>query len=958
MAPGDKPRDQRFKHLVDWVISVYTQQHDDAPVAIKNLLALVTRPNNYRSYSPDGLRDKLALNVNARTYRIVLGADVRHGDDDFRVRSLLEALLKETTSTSPYFLLCSFFTDVGSSKTRGRIKDKFHTASASRFQQMLFICAINYLASLLARHRKSPKARRGVDSPIPGLDSLKAHTPQRVGFAIQTIVVGWDLFARHLGFSSVDELVFPYARIVTPSLQFEVLPTRDAGFTPASQLKVTTLDVEPTAVREETVSRAFDFPAPVDAHLRRIARDFHDDVLEGARSSSLYTISGNTEWDRANLYKPLPTGLPSRFTEYVGQVSDEIRATTLSRSPSPARSADDDRPSPPPVEEPPRKRQRSVPVSHTPSASSPPPLLNEHAKAHVTTLSKSMQPYVRMHSGSFTDLIEIDDTLYTGQSIVENVQLVLSDPPYNVRRQSGSANSDYDFLSKDEMKDCVDHIADLLRPGGHVILFCTVQQFTIWESYFSRHMTDPETDDDDPTRTFSVDKTPLVLVKHPSMYTAFPGRFSCSLASSAEYAIHAKKQGLARAEEAAMVNYRPFNYVASTFPGFKNVITNINRLLPGEQLRVPKLDEGGNVSGSSPLRSEQKPVALMKELISRFSQPGDIVVDLFAGTFSCAVACFELPQHRSFVGIEKDDHCCSHASDHVVKRFATAIATKSTDIVLDAEGLGAASALHGLCDTPMVRDPKWCAPPGLPPYQRLPVHIVSHLASTWSKPSFLSTYLQYPIHEWDRSFQGHLQQVDVEAIRLVDAAVNGLIQCQSTIRHRNAGLGVVAARTFHKGDRVASVFGTLVYHILGTRRHRTKTYGDGVMAVDRSRFKRYAMHVSCTGPSFNSVSERFRGKPSVFIVPAPFCIAACVNDYRYDAEDEDYKAANDNALPNVRRPNVEIVQKPGVVVSPGDLLHHDFLSIHATELINPGQEIFLHYGNDIEFALPPSTSPN
>ena len=69
-------------------------------------------------------------------------------------------------------------------------------------------------------------------------------------------------------------------------------------------------------------------------------------------------------------------------------------------------------------------------------------------------------------------------------------------------------------------------------------------------------------------------------------------------------------------------------------------------------------------------------MALLQELISRFSKKGDIVVDPFGGTFSTAIACFSLPEHRKFVGCEKDTVCFELAQIYVVKKFAATIAQK------------------------------------------------------------------------------------------------------------------------------------------------------------------------------------------------------------------------------------------------------------------------------------------
>jgi DNA modification methylase len=48
----------------------------------------------------------------------------------------------------------------------------------------------------------------------------------------------------------------------------------------------------------------------------------------------------------------------------------------------------------------------------------------------------------------------------------------------------------------------------------------------------------------------------------------------------------------------------------------------------------------------------QKPIALMKYLIEKLTQPGDTVVDLFMGSGTTGVACVQTG--RRFIGIEVD----------------------------------------------------------------------------------------------------------------------------------------------------------------------------------------------------------------------------------------------------------------------------------------------------------------
>ena len=53
----------------------------------------------------------------------------------------------------------------------------------------------------------------------------------------------------------------------------------------------------------------------------------------------------------------------------------------------------------------------------------------------------------------------------------------------------------------------------------------------------------------------------------------------------------------------------------------------------------------------------EKPVALMRRLIRFLTDPGDLVVDPFAGSFSTGVAC--VVEGRDFIGIEQSAYYCA-----------------------------------------------------------------------------------------------------------------------------------------------------------------------------------------------------------------------------------------------------------------------------------------------------------
>ena len=85
---------------------------------------------------------------------------------------------------------------------------------------------------------------------------------------------------------------------------------------------------------------------------------------------------------------------------------------------------------------------------------------------------------VRMFSCAFEDFSKRADI----QSLFGKVALVLTDPPYNTRREAGASNSDYDKLSLSTMKEAADVIEKLLRPHGHAFIFCSFKQAMEWRS--------------------------------------------------------------------------------------------------------------------------------------------------------------------------------------------------------------------------------------------------------------------------------------------------------------------------------------------------------------------------------------------------------------------------------------------------------------------------------------------
>jgi hypothetical protein len=64
--------------------------------------------------------------------------------------------------------------------------------------------------------------------------------------------------------------------------------------------------------------------------------------------------------------------------------------------------------------------------------------------------------------------------------LVGKVSLVLTDPPYNTRREAGASNSEYDKMSSSANKHSADFIEQIITTHGLVFIFRSYQQSAEW----------------------------------------------------------------------------------------------------------------------------------------------------------------------------------------------------------------------------------------------------------------------------------------------------------------------------------------------------------------------------------------------------------------------------------------------------------------------------------------------
>lgn len=79
-------------------------------------------------------------------------------------------------------------------------------------------------------------------------------------------------------------------------------------------------------------------------------------------------------------------------------------------------------------------------------------------------------------------------------------------------------------------------------------------------------------------------------------------------------------------------------------------------------------------------RTERKNVSWMVELVGNLTNPGELVVHCFAGTFDVTKACLFLPKHRSLVGFDKDISCIEGFMESILEVYDRQLRNPESDL--------------------------------------------------------------------------------------------------------------------------------------------------------------------------------------------------------------------------------------------------------------------------------------
>jgi site-specific DNA-methyltransferase (adenine-specific) len=211
----------------------------------------------------------------------------------------------------------------------------------------------------------------------------------------------------------------------------------------------------------------------------------------------------------------------------------------------------------------------------------------------------------------------INDDCYNALKNIDNnsINLILTDPPYNISRESNftknSTNTKFNKISIDfgdwdkeelDLDSLFSEFKRVLKPGGTVVIF-----YDVWKSE---------------------------RLKQVAENYGFRQPRICQWVKNNPTPINSKINYLSNAIEFF------FTFVKGKNPTFNS-----------------KYDKGiynyplchGKERTSHPT---QKPLELFKEIIIKHSNPGDLVLDTFAGTGTTALACVQTD--RDYLVIERD----------------------------------------------------------------------------------------------------------------------------------------------------------------------------------------------------------------------------------------------------------------------------------------------------------------
>lgn len=570
-------------------------------------------------------------------------------------------------------------------------------------------------------------------------------------------------------------------------------------------------------------------------------------------------------------------------------------------------------------------------------------------EGNVKRVEEVMEDWCRIYDQSFTNIVECEED--AGYSLSGAVKFILTDPPYNTRSERNQANSEHDRFTTTDIKDLANVCANVLDHGGHGIILCTAIQFGAYYAEFSQQpyvaLTEDEEEEPEFTvgrkrrksagpsraakKAFKVEPTPLYFFRAKGNYNQSPARRRQHHMNVMEMAIHFWKPALEGTSSADSAKYQKGGHIQTSHPSWTNVMDNIPRL-PGSQFIMRK--EGSDREVRE--RPEQKNEDMLFELLSHYTKGGDLVFDPCAGIFSTGRACLRMKSPRRFVGCDSDDVCVSESKPWLVEAFAKRLIEERPVVEVGDEVKEIATSIIRTCAGKRRQQVGriWNAPPGCCPTQTFPPHIAAAMSVCMGDTKVFMQMKAVSVTEWPESYKAAFENMDEEGLRSAAALMNGLLLGRSRIKHPGAGFGVFTNKSVKAGEKLGHYYGTLVYRDLTREKANKIVYGEGCMGVTPKNFKKAAMNTGVKVP------DDAGNHHPCWIVPAKFCMAAYINDARYQADDLE------KHLAGTRRARKENIYYHTLTeTNANKFKDHKLVSIIEKRNIAKNEELYGNYGS-------------
>ena len=874
-----------------------------------------------------------------------------YGVNDARVYELFYAMFKEK-SASPRYLVGTIFLPAILGATRQQ-KKLMTFVKASKVEALLYFHAVQ-------RHSNQKKNTMG---PVGN----------RIGFAVQKMVKAWKRLLDNIKAEKIDtlnNLILPYLTFNEKTNVFEVLKSRSDGFSPTS-METTLKNSAP--VKDVTLinAAAWHRSDELDTALRVVVNMLFTQLHRILDLDYLY--SGNdmdvAKWNEMqDFLLPLDVQqLPPVFSTLPDGVCDALLVTKPERPESPPPSQDhvvvdsDDeslegnggrkRQATGGDEEGPASKRQKTTATATEVKEEPINLsVKPHRDGRMNKQTSDAFDDIHAHMmKTFTILddsfVEMCDTAREthGRRMEDNVDLLLTDPPYNIRNEGGKDNANHDVFTEKDMRKLCELCKTVLKPGGHGIIFCSFAQFEKYREIlnsFTEETTDYEADSSGHTKTtttiFTVETSPLVFVRGDGHFSN-PSRSPGMHVNMVEICVHFWRKGGDPQAMKRRLDYNTASDYGGTLPSWTNVVTGVPIPSGSEVIYVPMQKEEDAYKYK--LRPEQKPLGLLKYLINKFTKAGDLVVDTCAGTFSTMTACVTMDKHRRFIGTDKDPNCASIVEDVMIPIYCNQVQNPQSDI--SVPNLHLRSCAQTVCsfsneNEVRKRADAWAVAPGLVPMQNFPPHIIQGLCQYFHNFK-LYPYRHLSMNRWGINEIQKMNSMDPKALRVIEALKLELVIKPSAIKHPDAGLGVFTTKQVNKGDILGYYYGALVYGNIGVKERLHKRYGTGILSVTSEDFEKWSAKIS-DYRFVDSNNNSYDG----YIAPAPFCVCRYINDPRYRSKD--------------KGKDVKVKRKANVVfrVNEKAKCNRDFeqytaVTVEALETIGADSELYVNYGDSYIF---------